>query len=227
MKQITHSLSDLSYTLVNGGVGTLILNVRYADEHGAPLRSELCEEHMETLHEWQAQAREQEHPVPAPAVVFRGTNLLMHPHGAGKGQWRWLLTSDDLAICISRGRLNGILAQVRLSARLLWPSEDPRTHAQDLWTLLHAVESFLLFLFRTGPSSRLHLQVSEVHLCADIAVWDMAHCYEWQATMLTRARRRRGPSSGGVPMTRSRSRSTPATRSKRESLARMARRSPV
>jgi len=120
MKQISQSLAELPYTLVNFGVDTLVLNVRYADERGEPVRSELADELIDTLNLWQAQAREQEQPVPVPSLVFRGANLLMHPHGAGKGQWRWLLTSDLLNVCLSRGRLNGILAQVRLSARLLW-----------------------------------------------------------------------------------------------------------
>src|SRR5690348_11352956 len=119
MKQITQFLSDLPYTLVNFGIDTLILNVRYADENGAPLHSELIDSQIDQLNEWQALAKEQEHPVPVP-LTFNGANLLMHAHGAGKGQWRWLLTNDFLNLCISRGRLNGILAQVRLSARLLW-----------------------------------------------------------------------------------------------------------
>jgi hypothetical protein len=114
----------------------------------------------------------------------------MHPHGAGKGQWRWLLTSDLLTVCLSRGRLNGILAQVRLSARLLWSVETAH-HTQDLRTLVREVEAFLVALLRTEEHSCVHMQVSEVHLCADIAGWDVAHCYDWQATMLTRARRRR------------------------------------
>jgi hypothetical protein len=182
VKQITQSLSDLPYTLV--------LNVRYADEHGEPVHSERCDEHIETLNAWQSQAREQEEPVPVPSLVFRGANLLMHPHGAGKGQWRWLLTSNLLTVCLSRGRLNGILAQVRFSARLLWSAETD-THAQDLWAVIEEVEAFLTSLLRTSVHPCVHLQVSEVHLCADIAGWDVAHCSDWQATMLTRARRRR------------------------------------
>ena len=36
MKHITQSPSDLPYTLVNYGVDTLVLNVRYADGSGKP-----------------------------------------------------------------------------------------------------------------------------------------------------------------------------------------------
>jgi hypothetical protein len=190
MKQLEHSLSDLPYTLVNYGVDTLIINVRYADDRGAPVHSELIDTQIDTLNNWQALAREKEEPVPV-ALIFKGANLFIHPHGAGKGRWRWLLTNDYLNLCISRGKLNGIIAQVRLSSLLLWSSEHPDTHDQDIWPLLREVEDFLTSLFWLGSSTRLHLQVSEIHLCADIAGWDMAHCYDWQATMLSRARRRR------------------------------------
>src|SRR5690242_9104677 len=135
MKQITQSLSDLPYTLVNFGVDTLILNVRYADDQGAPLHSELLDEQIDELNGWQTLAKDQEQPVPVP-VIFNRANLFMHPHGAGKGQWRWLLTNDYMNLCISRGRLNGIIAQVRLSSLLLWSCEHPDTHEQDLWSLL-------------------------------------------------------------------------------------------
>lgn len=190
MKYITVSPSDLPYTLVNFGVDTLYLNVRYADENGVPVRSELCDEFVETLNGWQALAREKEELVPVSTLEFRGANLLMHPHGAGKGQWRWLLTSDAFNLCIGRGRLNGIIAQVRLSSRLLWSSEHPETHEQDLWKLLEEIKVFLTHALTTKTQTRLYLQVSEIHLCADIAGWDVSKCFDWQATMLTRARRR-------------------------------------
>lgn len=198
MKQLTQTLSDLPYTLVNYGVDTLVLNVRYADEHGKPIHSELVESQIDSLNEWQDLAREAEEPVPVP-VIFQNTNLLMHPHGAGKGQWRWLLTSSLLNLCISRGRLNGVIAQVRLSAQLLWSAEHPVTHHQDLWPLLQDLEAFLMALFRIDAQSRLHLQVSEIHLCADIAGWDLEHGYNWNATMLSRARRRVPRASYSLP----------------------------
>ncbi len=198
MKHITQTLSDVPYTLVNFGVDTLVLNVRYADASGKPMHSELTDEQIEQLNVWQTLAKEAEEPVPVP-VIFQGVNLLMHPHGAGKGQWRWVLTSPLVNLCISRGRLNGVIAQVRLSSQLLWSSEDPATHRQDLWTLLHQLEDFLTRLFQVGASSPLHLQVSEVHLCADLAGWDVEHCYDWQATILTRARRRRPHASFALP----------------------------
>ncbi|HEU5376126.1 MAG TPA: hypothetical protein VFV38_11845 [Ktedonobacteraceae bacterium] len=198
MKQITQSLSDLPYRLVNFGIDTLILNVRYADENGAPLHSELVDSQIDQFNEWQARAKEEEQPVPVP-LMFNGANLLMHAHGAGKGQWRWLLTNDFLNLCVSRGRLNGIIAQVRLSARLLWSAENAQTHEQDIWPLVQALEDFLTCVFRLDGSTRLHLQVSEIHLCADIAGWDVAQSYGEQATMLSRARTRRPRGSAAQP----------------------------
>jgi hypothetical protein len=177
MKHITTTPADLPYALVNYGVDTLVLNVRFADSNGVPIHSELDDEAIANLNEWQAYAKEQDKPVPFP-VAFRGVNLLNHPHGAGRGQWRWLLTSDEMNISISRGRLNGILAQVRLSSRLLWSPENPTTHEQDLFKLLEEVETFLSRLFENADYKRVHLQVSEIHLCADIAGWDVATSYD-------------------------------------------------
>ena len=101
---------------------------------------------------------------------------MMQTHGAGKGQWRWLLTSPLFNLCISRGRLHGhILAQVRLTSHYLWSHETPGLAICDL-------EEFLLPIF----ACPLHLQVSEVHLCADIAGWNLAET-DWQNGFISRA----------------------------------------
>ena len=111
----------------------------------------------------------------------------MYPHGAGKGQWRWLLTCPSFNLTVSRGRLNGVIAQVRFAAPYLWSHEWP-DHTQDIWTAIMAVKDFLLEVFRS-ESGRLHLQVSELHMCADIAGWDVSAC-DWEHSFLSRARTR-------------------------------------
>src|SRR5215472_9674945 len=109
--------------IVGYGVDTLLLNVRYADMNGKPVKQELDERYVTVLNEWQEKAKVAEESVPIP-LAFRGVSFQMHPHGAGKGQWRWLLTSSLLTLTISRGRLNGIVAQVRCSSEYLWSCES-------------------------------------------------------------------------------------------------------
>ena len=77
--------------LVGYGVDTLILNVRYADKQGQPVKQELDEKLVATLDYLQGAARSAETAV-ASDWSFLGVLLFVEPHGAGK-QWRWLLTS--------------------------------------------------------------------------------------------------------------------------------------
>jgi hypothetical protein len=150
------------FKLVGCGIDTLVLNVYYTDDNLKPLavKRELDEELAATLDEWQARAKEAEEPIASP-WSFREARLFMAPHGAGKGQWRWLLTCPLLNVCLSRGRLNGIIAQVRFSSEYLWSKEYPEA-------ALVEVHAFLGDLF--GPD--IFLQVSQVHLCADVMGWD-------------------------------------------------------
>lgn len=190
MKQITTSPADLPYTLVNYGVDTLVLNVRYADATGKPKKGNdalLPDYLIECLNAWQSLAREREEPVAMSGFTFEGAALLIYPHGAGKGQWRWLITCPSFTLTISRGRLNGVIAQVRFSAPYLW-SHECLDHRQDIWAAIMTVKGFLLGLFGS-ESGRLHLQVSELHLCADLAGWDVSAC-DWQHAFLSRARTR-------------------------------------
>ena len=81
------------------GVDTLVINVHYTDERGKPTRALLDEQFIPLLNEWQARAKVEEKPVPIP-WTFQNVSFLMHPHGAGKGQWRWLLTSSKLNLAL-------------------------------------------------------------------------------------------------------------------------------
>ena len=87
--------------LVGYGVDTLILNVRYCDSKGQPLKQELDEKLAQELDYLQGEARRVETAV-ATDWVFQNVLLFVEPHGAGK-QWRWLLTSRLLTIAVSRG----------------------------------------------------------------------------------------------------------------------------
>lgn len=203
MKQLSHSPADLSYKLVNFGVDTLVLNVRYADMQGKRADRVLPDDIIVALDAWKAVAKERKKPIPLSAFAFDDAALMIYPHGAGQGQWSWLLNCPAFKLYIGRGRLNGTVAQVRFSSPYLWSHEWPDDHTQDLWKSIHAVKGFLTRLF-APESGRLHFQPSELHLCADIAGWDVSRC-DWQQTFLSRARTRVDRAeqldvSGGAPV---------------------------
>jgi len=100
----------------------------------------------------------------------------VEPHGAGK-QWRWLLTSRLLTLVVSRGRFNDVIAQVRFSSEFLWS----QTWCGDALTKVH---SFLMSIF----GECIHLQVSEVHLCADVVGYDFSQC-NYETDFVTRVRK--------------------------------------
>jgi hypothetical protein len=191
MKHITSSPADSPYKLVNYGIDTLVLNVRYADATGKPVKGDdalLPDYLIACLSACQNIAREKDAPVPMSDFSYEHADLMMYPHGAGKGQWRWLIHCPSFALAISRGRLNGVIAQVRFSAQYLWSHEWPENHRQDIWKPIKDVQDFLTDLF-APESRRLHLQPSELHLCADVTGWDVSAC-DWEHAFLSRARTR-------------------------------------
>src|SRR5262249_35570551 len=90
--------------------------------------------------------------------TFAGEVLFIRAHGSGR-QWRWILHCPSLHLDIGRGKLNHIIGKARLSAAFLWEHEVREA--------LHLLYSFLAGFYGEGFT----LQVSEVHLCADIAGW--------------------------------------------------------
>ena len=77
---------DDAYRVLLAGVDTLVLNVHYANDELRPVKQELSDELVEQFNGWQEGAKREEGPVPTP-LCFKGSNLMMYPHGAGKGQW--------------------------------------------------------------------------------------------------------------------------------------------
>jgi hypothetical protein len=147
--------------LVGYGVDTLILNMRYTNEQFQPIKQELAGKIVQELEDLQSDARTNEMAMISP-WSFLGASLFVGPHGAGK-QWRWLLTSRLLSLAVSRGTFNDIVAQVRFSSEFLWSQE---------WSgdALSKVHQFLMSVF----GEHIHLQVSEVHLCADMVGYDFS-----------------------------------------------------
>ncbi len=173
-----------STKLVGYGVDTLILNVRYSDSSFLPIKQELDEKLQKELDYLQASARQDENAV-ATDWSFNGALLFVEPHGAGK-QWRWLLTCRWLTLVVSRGKFNDVIAQVRFSSDFLWSCK----YTGDA---LYHVHMFLMSLF----GEYIHLQVSEVHLCADVTGYDFAKA-NYEQAFVTRVRKNQAIYSAGV-----------------------------
>lgn len=141
--------------VVNRGVDTLVVNVYYTDL-GHPIRRDIDGQLAVRLDGWKRTAQEPGEPFITP-WVFNEASLQMQPNGAGHGQWPWMLKTSDITLYIAQGKWNGVGA-VRLSSQYLWSC----TSLRDALTWLN---SFLSEVFGQG----MHLQPSEVHLCADIA----------------------------------------------------------
>ncbi len=174
----------MSMKLVGYGVDTLILNVRYSDSSFAPIKQELDEKLQKELDYLQASARQDENAV-ATDWSFNGALLFVEPHGAGK-QWRWLLTCRWLTLVVSRGKFNDVIAQVRFSSEFLWSCK----YTGDA---LYHVHTFLMSIF----GEYIHLQVSEVHLCADLTGYDFSKA-DYEQAFVTRVRKNQAIYSTGV-----------------------------
>jgi hypothetical protein len=151
-------------SLIGQQVDTLIINVK------GKLASDL-DAQLETLKE---ASQEADDDVPT-SWTFAGETLYIKSHGSGR-QWRWILHCPSLHLDLGRGRMNGIVGTARLASACLWEQGVDRALA-----LLY---TFVVAFF--GES--ITLQVSEAHLCCDVAGWDItladAHAF------LTRAHRR-------------------------------------
>ena len=84
-------------TLVGYGVDTLLLNIRYTDKHGQPVKQELDEKLADELDDLQAEARKNEMAMISP-WSFLGVSLFMEPHGAGRQWVVWLVVSVNFGI---------------------------------------------------------------------------------------------------------------------------------
>jgi len=157
-----------AYKVVGVGVDSLWLNACYAVDDGTtdldkmtPDGRPLADDIMQHLVALQQQARLVEKPLPT-NYEFNGACLLMYPNGGGmKSLWSFILRNDALEVKIGRGTRNGIIAKVRLSAEYLWSE-------RDLPYCMMCVHTFLMGVF----NAPIALQVSEIHLCADITGYD-------------------------------------------------------
>jgi len=137
-------------TIVGANIDTWLLNVKGALPEGL----------ADQLDRLKAASQEADEDVPTP-WMFDGQTLFIKAHGSGR-QWRWILHCPALHLDIGRGTLNHIVGKVRLASAFLWE--------QGLDGALAKTFDFLATLYGEG----ITLQVSEVHLCADVAGWELS-----------------------------------------------------
>jgi hypothetical protein len=150
--------------LVGANIDTFIGNAR--------LNSDFSDELASQLEELKRQSQNTEEDLPTP-WRFAGEVLFIKPHGAGR-QWRWILHSPSIHVDVGLGKLTHIVAKARLSSAFLWEHE--------IGTALTVLYGFLAD-FLQNPFT---LQVSEVHLCVDIADWEIS--LENVSAFITRSR---------------------------------------
>jgi hypothetical protein len=112
------------------------------------------------LEELKRRSQDAEEDLPTP-WQFAGEVLFIKPHGAGR-QWRWILHSPSIHVNVGLGKLTHIVAKARLSSTFLWEHE--------IGTALTLLYGFLAEVLCVPFT----LQVSEVHLCVDVAGWELS-----------------------------------------------------
>jgi hypothetical protein len=140
-----------NYRVVGANTDTWILNVKTGGEFPAELAEQL--DGLKTA------SQEIEGDLATP-WTFEGETLYIKAYGSGR-QWRWILHCPSLHLDIGRGRLNHIIGKARLASVFLW--------AQGPDVALAKLYAFLVTLY----GEMFSLQVSEVHLCADFAGWEL------------------------------------------------------
>jgi hypothetical protein len=138
--------------IVADNIDTLILNVKLRGAFPLELAQQL-----DVLKEASQDAEEDL----VTDFTFAGERLFIKPHGAGK-QWRWILHSPSIHLDVGLGKHTQIGAKARLSAAYLW--------ATEIGDALTQVYAFLTSMLGNEPL----LQVSEAHLCVDVAGWELA-----------------------------------------------------
>src|SRR5262245_51074219 len=139
-------------SIVGQNIDTFIGNARVSGDFPDKLADQ--------LEDLKRQSQEAEEDLPTP-WRFAGEVLFIKPHGAGR-QWRWILHSPSIHVDVGLGKLTHIVAKARLSSAFLWEHEI----GAGLTLLYGFVAEFLQAAFM--------LQVSEVHLCVDIANWELS-----------------------------------------------------
>ena len=150
--------------LVGQNIDTFIGNARINGDFPDAL--------AEQLEDLKRRSQEAEEDLPTP-WQFAGEVLFIKPHGAGR-QWRWILHSPSIHVDVGLGKLTHIVAKARLSSAFLWEHE--------IGTALTLLYGFLAEFLQVPFT----LQVSEVHLCVDVAGWELS--LDDMSAFITRSR---------------------------------------
>lgn len=163
--------------IVNAGVDTLVMNAFHTDEHGKPIKRDLDGLLQKQLDVWKQEAQQAHDDVPT-SLTFNDAVLHMCPNGAGRGQWPWMMKTQDITLYVSGGHWNSI-ASVRFGSQYLWSRQ----------CLLDAIISGQIFLDALFQDE-LYLQVSSVDLCADVVGWDDVEHLDRREHFVSRSRKR-------------------------------------
>ncbi|MBA2678633.1 MAG: hypothetical protein H0U76_09620 [Ktedonobacteraceae bacterium] len=151
--------------VVDFGVDTLYVNI-LAEEAPLPF--------LEALATLKGRAQVDYKSVETP-WLFGGSVLSLLPNGKGTGQtggvsWGYILRNDLVEIRLRKKPMSGIVAAVHFLAECLWlngakPSLDLMTKAfRRMWSDPDAFAD-------------VHYQLSQIHLCADIAHFPLTDAY--------------------------------------------------
>ncbi len=165
--------------ITDTGVDTLYVNL---------LAQHLPQSLIQACDALKAQAQEDDQTVETPWLVFDAP-LSMYKAGVGtraKGHgvsWSYILRNGMVMVLLRKAPLAGLVGSVRLSAECLW-TYGPRAALDRLRTDLETVWR------RAEPGSfrGVTWQLSQIHLCADVAQWTPQP--EDLARLLTRSRKK-------------------------------------
>jgi hypothetical protein len=150
------------------GGGVLGVRASGVDTAFYTVHGEMPNQVAASLDQWKLQAQAAEDDVPTP-YMFAGQTLYCKPHGSQR-QWRGILHCPSLHLNLGRGKFNHVIGLARLSSAFLWE--------QDFGAAMMLLYAFVHDLL---GGAEFAVQVSELHLCADIEGWNLtledAHCF--------------------------------------------------
>ena len=159
--------------VVNAGIDTLKVNVKYVDEQGTPLlQQHIPESLLALLQHWQEKAKVNSDPVRT-SLTFNNVRMMMLPNGAQA--WTYILKNDCVQVSLVPRLKIPMLAKVTFASPYLWSLAS----SQDAVAEVH---DFLLDLF----GSSLMLQAAQIDMCVDVVGLHIPS--EWREVFVSRAR---------------------------------------